>query len=137
MNKIIENLYIGDSSDAEDFWLTQEKLYTILNLEGWTIDLRGLREEDIFFLKDLTELIETARGIGPCLVHCHAGIDRSPFAVACYLVIEHGFEWMNAYEFVKSKRPQIIIHDDWMRSFFDAWNEAYETDLKWDGKTDQ
>lgn len=136
MNEIIENLYIGDSQDSGDFWITQKNLYVTFNLEGWKIDENGLCAEDVFFLCHLAELIEDARTLAPVLVHCHAGIDRSPFAVACYFVTEHGFEWLAAYEFVKSKRPQTVIHDDWMRSFFDAWNELYEDDQLRDGNTD-
>ena len=134
MNKILENLYIGESEDSNDFGITQEKLYITFNLEGWKIDVEGLTGEDVFFLCHLAELIEEARTMAPVLIHCHAGIDRSPFAVACYLVIEHGFEWTDAYEFVKEKRPQTIIHDDWMRSFFNAWAELYTDDLKTEEK---
>ena len=128
MNEIIENLYIGDSEDGGDFWITQQPLYVTFNLEEWRIDIDGLTTDDMFFIPRLAELIEDARVMtnAPVLVHCHGGMDRAPFAVACYFVVEHGFTPEDAYSFVKNKRPQTIVHDDWMRSFYSAWKELNE-----------
>ena len=117
MNFIIENLYIGDEQDSKDFWLTQEQLYTTFDLRGWNVDEKGMNHKHAWFLENLSELIEDARTQGPVLVHCHAGMDRAPFAVAVYFVLEHGFTPEDAYKFVKKNRPQTIIHDDWMAYF--------------------
>lgn len=58
------------------------------------------------------------------LVHCVAGMDRSPFVVAKYLTKEgsvydgeefHSTRTMSeAYSFIKKKRPQIIEHLEWV-----------------------
>lgn len=50
------------------------------------------------------------------LVHCVAGIDRSPFVVAKYLV-EHGHAKSigEAYGIIKKKRPFIVEHYEWAR----------------------
>ena len=54
-------------------------------------------------------LIHDLIGIGPVLVNCHAGMSRSPAIVAAYLC-RCGFGWDEAVDFIKSKRPQIMIH---------------------------
>ncbi|MBU2395783.1 MAG: dual specificity protein phosphatase family protein [Gammaproteobacteria bacterium] len=77
----------------------------------------------MFFLCHLSRLIDDALIHAPTLVHCHAGIDRSPFAIAVYLVTECGYMPTDAYDLVKEKHPQTIIHDDWMKSFYEAWIE--------------
>lgn len=128
MNFILENLYIGDDQDSKDFWITQEQLYTTFDLRGWNIDEKGITSIHAYFLEKLCELIEAARIQGPFLVHCHAGIDRSPFAVAIYFVLEHGFTPEDAYKFVKSRRPQTIVHDDWMSNFIQLLNDHKEGD---------
>lgn len=50
----------------------------------------------------------------PVLVHCHQGIERSPLAVAFYLRAMRGITMKEAYEFIKSKRPEIVEHLDWL-----------------------
>jgi len=48
------------------------------------------------------------------LIHCIAGMDRSPFVVAEYLVRVKNFSSLaDAYSFIKSKRPQIFEHYEW------------------------
>ena len=58
------------------------------------------------------------------LVHCTAGIDRSPFVVAYWLSdkidwaldIDTSFDFniRKAYSLIKEKRPQIIEHYEWI-----------------------
>jgi len=124
MNRVLENLYLGDEQDSNNFWLSQEPLHTTLDLTGWNLDEKGMTPSQSFFLQNLCELINIARSQGPVLVHCHAGIDRSPFAVAVYLFEEHPFTPENAYDFVKACHPQTIIHDDWMREYVLLAKEA-------------
>ena len=45
------------------------------------------------------------------LVHCNAGIGRSPSVVVCYLH-EIGFGFEEAVKLVKSKRPYAVPHGD-------------------------
>ena len=126
MNFILENLYIGDEQDSKDFWITQEPLYTTFDLRGWNIDEKGMTPGTAYFLEKLCENIDIARSLGPVLVHCHAGMDRAPFVVAVYFVLEHGFTPNDAYKFVKSRRPQTIVHDDWMFNFIRVSNDHKE-----------
>jgi len=65
-----------------------------------------------YLLKLLTEKYKKI------LVHCIAGIDRSPAVVAKYLSDEkYGFilGTDEAYEYVKNKRPQIKKHWEWIK----------------------
>ena len=127
MNEILENLYLGDEQDAEDFWLSQESLYTSFDLRGWKLDLEGVTDEHVKFLTILADTIEFARSLGPVLVYCHAGMDRSPFAVAVYITLKYGLiAPEHAYELVKQSRSQIIIHDDWMRDFIQKHEGSME-----------
>jgi protein-tyrosine phosphatase len=49
------------------------------------------------------------------LVHCGAGIERSPLAVAWYLVKTGQSDNLDAaYKFLSSKRPQIQDRQQWI-----------------------
>jgi len=60
-------------------------------------------------------LILAAREYDRILVHCIAGMDRSPFVVARYMVAEGLAEDMaDAYAQIKEKRPQTMEHMEWV-----------------------
>lgn len=48
------------------------------------------------------------------LIHCQAGIDRSPFLAMLYYKLKHGCEFYTAYDYVLKKRPQTIQHWEWV-----------------------
>ncbi|MHC1681043.1 MAG: dual specificity protein phosphatase family protein [Methanomassiliicoccales archaeon] len=48
------------------------------------------------------------------LIHCTEGIDRTPFLAMVYVSKKYDMPYREAYEFVKSKRPETIYHWDWM-----------------------
>ena len=47
------------------------------------------------------------------LIHCTAGIDRSPFLVAFYLARSRHLDIADAYREIKKIRPCIIEHLEW------------------------
>jgi predicted protein tyrosine phosphatase len=47
------------------------------------------------------------------LVHCTAGIDRSPFVVASYLVRYCMMSLADAYQLIKKVRPFVCEHPEW------------------------
>jgi protein-tyrosine phosphatase len=54
----------------------------------------------------VTKSINAARHVGlPVLVHCAAGIERSPLAVAWYIAHQRNIPLEAAYEIVKAKHP--------------------------------
>ena len=121
ISEIIKNLFVGDEKDSIDFWYSQQPHVTI-NLTGWNIDLE-LKRENLKTGDKVLPIIKAAFDNDiPTLVYCHAGMDRSPFMIACFIHKELGFSIEHAYKIVKEGRPQTIIHDDWMR-FYKEMNE--------------
>lgn len=54
--------------------------------------------------KIIKEGIEKGKTV---LVHCAAGISRSPSLIIAYLMIENGWDYDKAYRYVKDRRPYI------------------------------
>lgn len=50
----------------------------------------------------------------PLLVHCMAGVERSPLTVVWYLMFAQGLTMDEAYAFVKARRPQVEDRRDWL-----------------------
>jgi hypothetical protein len=61
-------------------------------------------EEALTFLEDRAELGQKV------LVHCVAGISRSPSIVAMYLSLTHGWELEEALEYIRERRPEAWPH---------------------------
>ena len=113
-NEVIGNLFVGDDLyyDAEDYDF-------IMDLREWDAE-RTFIEEDYAYIAGMIyslSLFHEPHTGGKILVHCHGGMDRSPFVVAMYLHEYKDMEPMEAYELVKRRRPQTIIHDDWVRAY--------------------
>jgi len=116
ITEIIQNLFVGDDMDAKDFWYSQVPHISI-DLTGWNIDIE-LNRENLETIDKVLQVIKSAYDNDlPTLVYCHAGMDRSPFMVACFIHRELGFSSEYAYKMVKEKRVQTIVHDDWMKLY--------------------
>ena len=124
MNRILGNLFLGDTTDAIRFSFPMEPLQGTLDLTGWDVEME-IRHNAFQTINHAISIIEeyTSRGC-PLLVFCHAGMDRSPFIVACYLAEHFDFTPEAAYDLVKKERPQTIIHDDWMRLYQSSLGKA-------------
>ena len=110
-NEVIRNLYVGD-----DFY-NDEDYDQIVDLREWDAE-RTFIEQDYQYIAGIIYTISVLHTEDDkVLVHCHGGMDRSPFIVAMYLHEHKDMEPMEAYEFVKSKRKETFIHDDWMRAY--------------------
>lgn len=51
---------------------------------------------------------------GPVVIHCGAGIERSPLAVVWYLHRERGLSFAEAYAFVMAKRSVVQDRMGWL-----------------------
>ena len=51
----------------------------------------------------------------PVLVHCQAGIERSPLAVTAYVAMMRGVTMAEAFAIVAAKRPQVSNCLDWVK----------------------
>jgi len=99
-------------------------------------DIKTLRlpTPDLFYAPTIAQVMQAISFIdevkckdnGSVYVHCKAGKTRSTTVVICYLMYKENMTPTDAYNFVKSKRPQI-----WLRKTqFDFIQEFYNTKLK-------
>lgn len=127
-NEIIQNLYIGDMSDAIMFEHDhpEGRIYCVLELrpEDEPLDahhipicqeIAGELRVKLLNKRLLLKLIHGQLIKGrKVLVHCGAGIERSPLAVACYLADYHEMSMDDAYKLIKEKRPQVQDRRSWL-----------------------
>jgi len=118
---IHEYLFLGDSEAELN---TRNTPKVTLDLTEWGFDLSSERiKYDRMYIHDLLGIITyCVDNEIPILVHCHGGIDRSPFIVACWLWFDYYCQnkevsGLEAYDEVKRLHPATVIHDDWMRWF--------------------
>ncbi len=124
MTEIIKNkLFLGNLNDANNPNFLQEKgITTILcvaydlviqshkstiykKINTYYFDIYDNPQFDISkYFDDLSDIIEREKVV---LVHCLAGVSRSPTIVIAYLMKYHKSSLENAYYFVKSKRRMI------------------------------
>ncbi len=67
------------------------------------------------FLPGVVAFIDEARRLGPVLLHCVAGISRSPALAICYLHERHGMSLLAALVHVRSRRPVADPHPLFLR----------------------
>jgi len=118
INHIWGGIYVGDDRDAASIKLIRKnKITAILDLTELHIDERLDEEAMNQVDRAIVRLSRLLSGGNNVLVHCHAGIDRAPFVVACYLYAYQNIPFFDAYDFVKMKRPQAMQHWDWFKQF--------------------
>ena len=137
VSKILEHLYLGDMVDALKWegviiCVMQEipnaepnKAYCIPIIRSKkelnTTELIADQDENIVGLKHQLDLVSTLihknRAEGKdVLVHCMAGIERSPLAIAYYLKNFHfpHLSWNESYEFIKQRRSEVSDRTQWL-----------------------
>lgn len=122
MNKITERIYIGNYHSAEMLdYGNRNSITHVLNctpdyhrgLKNFTVNQINIDDgfeipaEQVLF--GIQKIAEAVRNGGTILVHCHAGISRSPGIVAAFLMY-NGFSWDEAVDFIRIRRPQIFPH---------------------------
>lgn len=127
MNRIIKDLYIGDAVDAikcsNEFYIlsvTDEKpkqlrgtwipLFSKSSLKKTNREKKYVR---IIQLNKAIKLIENVLIRGKVLVHCGAGIERSPLVVAWYLHKKKGVTLDEAYCLIMKKRD-VMNRTEWI-----------------------
>lgn len=63
------------------------------------------------------------------LVHCVAGISRSPFIVACYLVLKQDISYREAEQFILSRRPEVNIQHVHLEAYSEEFTSRYGKSL--------
>ena len=67
------------------------------------------------FVPGVVAFVDEARRHGPVLVHCVAGVYRSPALAVCYLHERHGLSLPAALDHVRSRRAQANPHPLFLR----------------------
>jgi len=90
---------------------SHNKKYSYLKL-----NIKDLADFDIkSFFKEAHDFINKAKfNSKNILIHCFAGLSRSPSIVISYLMKELKYSYIDAYNYVKEKRPQIKINIDFL-----------------------
>jgi protein-tyrosine phosphatase len=117
LSTIIEGkIYLSDSESAGNESLLQSHgirgIISLGTLDGYTQhgDIEyyciAIADHDNAPIHEhFEECINFINGIdGPVLVHCYAGMSRSPTIVMAYLMSEKKMEFLEAYMYVKTRR---------------------------------
>jgi protein-tyrosine phosphatase len=119
--KIIDNLYIGELSDAVNKTAIQNENIVFV------VDVRPhfspMADSVLPSLRDLVDgIILLIDNNYPVMVYCRGGIDRSPFTATIIVKFIHGCTWDEAWEIVSKGRPQAFRHYEWEQ----AWGKLLE-----------
>ena len=122
MSKILDRIFIGTYHSAQMLdYGNRESITHVLNCtkdphQGLKhLHVRQVNIDDgfeipaelVFFA--IQSIGEAVHGGGKILVHCHAGISRSPSLVTAYLM-DCGYSWDDAIELIRQQRPYIQPH---------------------------
>ncbi|MTV29807.1 aminotransferase class I/II-fold pyridoxal phosphate-dependent enzyme [Rhodoblastus acidophilus] len=122
MDFVTERVAIGDASEVEDIdGLRRQQIGAVLSLARLNlsplpvphaaievVDRQALLDDDI---RAATQFIKTHADAGRrVLVHCFAGVSRSPAVTLCYLHEHMGFSIDEALARVKAARPLADPH---------------------------
>lgn len=58
---------------------------------------------------------------GPLLVHCGAGIERSPLVVAVWMTVKFNISLDHAYHWIKNHRPTVEYRGTWLKGNYKNW----------------
>ena len=134
MDRISAKLWLGEMADACDIEaLKRNGITAVLSLVEDICDRRGdgilwtgifisdLQENPLSRYRQAVETIDRLlRGGHTVLVHCKAGISRSPAVVAGYLTSKEGLDPLRAWNLIVSKRP--VVEPNWIH--FERIKEA-------------
>lgn len=80
--------------------------------DGWVGISSVLVDPDL--LNEAIDAIEYYKSLGPILVHCGAGMERSPLATAAWMVRHYGCTLDESYNLLKEKRPIVEDRRSWL-----------------------
>ena len=125
-NEIIPNLFLGGQQDAIDFDQKFGESGTIIcvlenrpqdepfrsyhipvRTSSGHVHMEQLNQISWFLDKLLDNNV-------PTLVHCAAGLERSPITVAYHLHLKNNISVNDAYKLIEQKREGIIEHMEWL-----------------------
>ncbi|KAJ8251084.1 hypothetical protein GJAV_G00217070 [Gymnothorax javanicus] len=119
---ILPHLYLGAESDVTQDCLSSQGISYVLSVsrccpqpsflpqsQYFRIPIDdSLRDELLPWIPEALQFIDGAVSLGcSVLVHCAAGISRSPALTVAYVMYRLGMDLDDAYRFVKERRPTI------------------------------
>ena len=110
----IVNVTTSDNKFPDSFEYFQVPIKDV-----WGENIQDYFEEAANFIEE-----QKKKG-GKVLVHCQAGISRSPTIVIAYMMLKQGMTYNEAYEYVRSKRKYIDPNIE-----FDAHLRTLDKELK-------
>lgn len=150
-SQITENLFLGNVCSAFGCYKTMQKdaldrleIYLVISVlsedeyEDFMIEredldgrewIRLVRDDDEnadiseYFFKVHAVISEAVKADKKVLVHCAAGVSRSPTLVIAYLMIENRWSYEDAYNYVKKKRPFIYPNSGFIKQLKDLYIE--------------
>ncbi|AYV80996.1 MAG: dual specificity protein phosphatase 10 [Harvfovirus sp.] len=133
--KIIDNLYLGDANSGKDIELLRKfNIIAIVNISGGKLlfqqEIKYLRinitdsnKANIAdYLDEVTQFILDNVKLGGVLVHCQAGISRSPSFIVAFLAKHNNMSVTDALAYVKKCRPSVRPKDKFIESIR-SWHE--------------
>lgn len=129
MTHVIGSLYLGDllaasKFDGDTLGVHENPLFAVkhyIPLLAREPTSKINRTGALVNNKNLVECLEFINRYiianTPLLIHCYAGVERSPLVVANYLLNYCGFKTLNqAYMFLIRKRPTVSDRSFWMHT---------------------
>lgn len=127
VSRILPDLYVGDGADCASWphmricvheggcdrgCLQMPILHAVAPTDRRVREpeMRASRES----LERIAAMYESSRMAGPVLIHCGAGIERSPLAAAYILVTRYGMTWDAAYALIVHARPMVQNRMNWL-----------------------
>ena len=124
INKIIENLYLGDYNTSKDISLLKElgikKILSVIDcIDGPNYNpeefIHKKIKVDDFVITNIIqyfgECLHFIQGEEKILVHCMSGASRSATIVIAYLMWIKKWTFKEALDYVKKKRPIVFPND--------------------------
>jgi len=119
MYRILDRLYLSDFEDAlnapggmfivnctRDLPMVGRGIRLPVDDDRSPRAMRGMRE----YLPRVISAIDSVRTSGGnVLVHCHAGMQRSPAVIAAYLMHTQGMGRDEAIQFIRNRKPDAFL----------------------------
>jgi protein-tyrosine phosphatase len=136
MDFITEDLAVGNLAVASDLAaLTRHGIRAVVDASNREGNPRfpGIRYHEVRiedpderltrFLPGMVAFVDEARRNGPVLLHCVAGVSRSPVLAVCYLHERHGLPLSAALDHIRSRRLQVNPHPLFLRLIQEYYRE--------------
>ena len=126
-NEIIPNLFLGSQQDAIEFdkaWGEDGTIICVLEqrpanepFSSYHTPIRTssghVHDKQLKHIAWFLQILLAKNQ--KTLVHCAAGLERSPLTIAYFLTkIHFRNDIKQAYEYIKTKRPEVYDRSDWL-----------------------